>query len=267
LLQTFKALVAPVFNYAAPIIFPFLSKTSVKLLQVVQNNALRVVTGCHRAASSEHVHHECETLPVEDHLRLLSCQFYANALQADHPSHGVVSQESGPRGMKSLLQSLFSDELQPFLENNSLPPGRYGEVVKSLHTNAVEKAIVSLNLKPNRVLGGNPLAISKSESRLPRTARALLSQLRSGFCKHLNHYKNFIDAAADALCPSCELSTHTVNHLFDCPARPTTLSVHDLWVQPEEVINFLATSRLFRPILAANPPRPPPPPEPPPPGG
>lgn len=60
-LLTFKAFIPPVFSFGGPVWFPIRSKLkgAVKSLQVLQNSALRAVTGCHNAASSQHVHEEC----------------------------------------------------------------------------------------------------------------------------------------------------------------------------------------------------------------
>jgi hypothetical protein len=45
LIATFKALVRPVLEYGAPIIYPNASPTSINKLQIVQNNCLCLVTG------------------------------------------------------------------------------------------------------------------------------------------------------------------------------------------------------------------------------
>ena len=204
------------------------------------------------------------TLPVDDHLRLLSVQFYAATLQDSHPSHSVVRLDSGPRDKKPVLQSVFKNDLDPFLLDNVLPPGVLKDTIKALHTNAVAAAVVKLDLKPNRVLGVKPPIISKDETRLPRSARSTLSQLRSGFCKHLRHYQNFIDNTTDPACPECGTGTHDSSHLFSCPSFPTDLIVEDLWKQPCEVSTFLSQTQTFRELFPANPPPRRPPPEPPP---
>ena len=49
----------------------------------------------------------------------------------------------------------------------------------------------------------------------------------------------------------------TVNHLLDCPANPTTLSVDDLWENPRAVADFL---RLLSEFGNLPPPASPPPP-------
>ena len=48
MLATFKALIRPLFTYAAPIWYPNSSPTSISKLQRIQNAAIRVIIGCHR---------------------------------------------------------------------------------------------------------------------------------------------------------------------------------------------------------------------------
>ena len=97
LTATFKGLVRPFFDYAAPIVFPNYSDTSIRWLQLVQNKALRLVTGAHVAAAPDHLHEETNILPVAQHLRLLASQHLAKALQPSHPSHHLVLEAPAPR--------------------------------------------------------------------------------------------------------------------------------------------------------------------------
>ena len=86
LLTTFKGLIKSVLNYAAPIWAPNTSPSSFQRLQIVQNAALRVVTGCHVATPINHLHSEVWELPVEPHAHMLGAQFLATALQPNHCS-------------------------------------------------------------------------------------------------------------------------------------------------------------------------------------
>ena len=72
LLSTYKTYIRSVMDYAAPVVFPNYSASSIKRLQLIQNKALRLALGCHTAASVDHLHWEALELPVGDHLRLLS---------------------------------------------------------------------------------------------------------------------------------------------------------------------------------------------------
>ena len=177
-------------NYATPIWMPNASNTSLAKLQIIQNKALRIATGCYTAASADHVHRECKILPVTDHLNLLSSQFLVNTLKPLHASHSVVSTPLGPRRLKETLQSKFGISVSPFLRDGVIPPACYKEVLTTLHTTAVRTATASLG--PNRVLGTTPPEIHPSESQLPRVHQATLSQLHSGFCGVLKTYQHMI---------------------------------------------------------------------------
>jgi hypothetical protein len=67
-----KAFIPPIFSSGAPIWFPIRSKLKepVKQLQVIQNDALRAITGNHSAASIQHLHDKCKILPVKEHLSM-----------------------------------------------------------------------------------------------------------------------------------------------------------------------------------------------------
>ena len=167
MLLTFKSLAASIPDFAAPIYSPNLKPSHLRKLQTMQNNCLRVVTGCHAAASMEHLHHETQTLPVDDHLQLLSRQFLATSLQRDHPSFDVVSKPQGPRNLRHTLTSRHLPAVQPFLRGGVMPPERHRETLTDLHTSAVAVAVNSLDARPNRILNARPPAIHCSASSLP----------------------------------------------------------------------------------------------------
>jgi len=109
--------------------------------------------------------------------------------------------------------------------------------LRSLHTQAVTEAIS--NYTPNRVLETPPPDISPLESFLPRSVRTTLSQLRSGHCRLLKSYMARITTGVSDVCPECGVARHSVEHLFNCSAHPTQLTVQDLWDNPAEVADFL----------------------------
>ena len=254
---TYKSLIRSLFTYACPIWFPNSSRSSIQKLQSIQNHALRIATGCVKMSAIDHLHTETKLLPVADHLSLLSSQFLARALQPHHPSYSTVSSPSGPRSMKNTLQSRYLPSVAPHLVGDALPPVNYRNTIQCLHTEAVANAIASQ--APNRVLGSPPPAIAEEERTLPRPYRSTLSQLRSGFCRSLNYYRERIGRAQDPRCPHCRGGAQTTNHIFSCPVFPTSLEVVDLWHRPGSVSRFISTLPFFDlPHL------PPPPPEPPP---
>ena len=182
--MTFKSLIRPFFDYAAAIVYPNYSPTSIKRLQVVQNKCLRQITGSHLAASFDHIHQETQVLPVKDHLHLLSSQYLVRALSPTHPSNHLVAEPPrGPRKMKETLRSKCWDTVSPFLHDDSGRPVPTKEVMKQIHIKIVSDVVD--NFEPNRVLNTLPPLIHPSESTLPRMTRAVLSQLRSGHCSRI----------------------------------------------------------------------------------
>ena len=159
--------------------------------------------------------------------------------------------------MKTTLQRRFGSQVLRFFVDGTIQDAK--EARKQLHTEYVES---SLQARPlNRVLNLQPPDIAEEENVLPRQYRTALSQLRSGFCSALNSFKHRIGITDTDACPSCQQSPQNTQHIFACPAHPTTLGVSDLWERPAEVADFLAALPFFR---FGSPPRPPP--EPPPPG-
>jgi hypothetical protein len=124
LLITFKCLMLSIINYAAPIWFPNASKTSIAILQVIQNAALRVVTGNLKMSNIDHLHSETKVLKVGPHLEMLCSQFLANALQDLHISHQVVTQPQGPQKMKETLYSRNINFVAKHFSEGVIPPAR-----------------------------------------------------------------------------------------------------------------------------------------------
>ena len=71
--------------------------------------------------------------------------------------------------------------------------------------------------KKNIVLDCLPYPINDSEKDPTRKERAILAQLRSGYCKLLGFYKSGIkkDDSLD-VCAGCGKTPHDVKHLFAC---------------------------------------------------
>ena len=201
LVATFKGIIRPFFDYAAPLVYPVYSPASFRRLQLVQNKALRLVMGAHAAASQTHIHDETQTLPVQQHLRLLASQHLAKALQPSNPSHSWVSRPApaSRRNRIGTLRSSCWETVAPFTTNDAVPPGELKEVLRKIHTKVVSESLV--NAETNRVLGARPPPVSPSESLLARSTRAALSQLRSGHCIRLKDYQARIGKSDTAICP------------------------------------------------------------------
>ena len=62
LLTTYKQLIRSPFDFAAPVVFPNYSNSSIRKLQLVQNKALCLALGCHIMSSIDHLHAEAQCL-------------------------------------------------------------------------------------------------------------------------------------------------------------------------------------------------------------
>ena len=78
ILATFKFLIGSLFT---PKWFPNISQTSIIKVQIVQNSALRIATGCVRMTAIDHLHTEAKVLKVVEHLSVLCAQHLATCLQ------------------------------------------------------------------------------------------------------------------------------------------------------------------------------------------
>ena len=104
---TYKAIVRPILNYAAPIWFTQVSSTHLDKLEVIQNKALRIATGCHHKAMVSHLRAETGVIPLRAHLELCCQQFYTSALQPLHPSHLIVTSPPDPRPLRATVQASY----------------------------------------------------------------------------------------------------------------------------------------------------------------
>ena len=163
-----------------------------------------------KKAAISHLHAEAGILQVNDHLRMLCLQFYANTLQPSHPSHPVVTLPLSPRNMKHTLPSLFQQDIAPFLINGVVPPESYKLTIKAIHTESVCRAISKVDTSPtlnhgcNCLLGTILPPVDPSEKSLARQHRSCLSQLRSGFCTLLRSYLHVVGRSASDSCPECD---------------------------------------------------------------
>jgi len=130
LLITYKALILPVMSYAAPIWFPNASVTNIGRLQRVQNEALRIITGCHKMSNISHLHAECKIMLVREHLRMLCAQFLVNTKRSDHVSHEVVASRPFRRNQRETLLSKVGADVEHLLVDGITPDGTYSRVEK-----------------------------------------------------------------------------------------------------------------------------------------
>ena len=239
LTTTYKAIGQSLINYGCPVWTPNLHDSHWKTLQTCQNSALKIITGCHKIASFEHIHSETKIMPVRDHCEMLSEQYLLATQQETHPNSIDLSSPPPARLMKETLKTRFGTSVQTIVP--MLNEDNYKAKIKDIHTKSVQQTIVKLGSNP--IINQPPPNINKDEKQLPRTTRATLSQLRSGYSRTLNSYMARIDSDTEDRCPDCLQAGHTTLHLFDCPAKPTDLTALALWNRPLDVAQFLDLPR------------------------
>ena len=234
IINTYKATGQSLLNYCCPIWTPSLSKTSWQKLQVAQNNALRIATGCHRMSNIDHLHDETKVMKVQPHCEMISKQFLLATQKSDHPNKTDLNKPPPPRQMKQTLTSKFGKEIKTLSRN--LTEDNYKPKIKTIHTKSVKNMLKDFS--NNKVINARPPEIHRSECKLPRVTRSTLAQLRSGYSMYLNSYKSRIDPNISDKCPNCD-SSHTTEHLFNCQNNPTNLNVRSLWHKPLDAARFL----------------------------
>ena len=174
LLMTYKAVGRSIINYAAPVWNTNLRDTNYRNIQYIQNEALRIATGCHKMSSVNHLHIEAKMLKVREHLELLSAQYLARCLEPGNVCHSITTRETPKRRMKETLFTRHRNTVEPMMLANNRKA-----TLQAIHFDAVNKAVK--DQKNNIVLDGLPHPINDLEKDLTRKERATLAQLRSGY--------------------------------------------------------------------------------------
>jgi len=246
LTTAYRAIGKTCLEYPAPVITPLLSTSSWKKLQVAQNSALRLVTGCVNMTSIDHLHEETKVLPVQTHCQMLAKQYIHKALLRQHPCHLLLRSPPPPRLMKPTLTDIHRQHIDSLLPTN---PSLHDVQALNAETHRQTVLDTITSFAPNRVLNARPPSVNtrqlESTANLSRRARTFLAQLRSGFSPILYSFRARVPSSfpnATNLCPNCGIGPHDTNHLFNCPSRPTSLEPSDLWTQPAEVAAFLQLS-------------------------
>ena len=120
---------------------PNASESSFLALQRIQNQALRIATGCHSITSIDHLHNEAEVMPVAPQIEMLNQQFLVNTLKPSHPSHAIVTAPYGPRKMKATLHSKYASSINQHLSNSFTDPAQYSSTLKNIYTSAFATSI------------------------------------------------------------------------------------------------------------------------------
>ena len=155
LLLTYKALGRSIANYAALVWSTNASDTSLRKIQCMQNEALRIITGSHKMSSIDHLHSEIKIILVKDHLNLLSAQYLIHCLDTESVCHHITTME-----MKETLFTRHNQTVVPLLANTKKAS------LQAVHTSFVNTAID--NMTDNRVINYRPPHITDEETYLTR---------------------------------------------------------------------------------------------------
>jgi hypothetical protein len=241
LVMTYKATSRSVGEYAVPIWGTIASDSSWKKIQTAENEALRIATGCHLMADSDHLHRETKVLPIRSHSKMLTKQFILACHQDNHPGSKHLRQAPMQRNKKT-TSLVYEDEIKRLAPNVPITLKEYRSGLKKIHTQTTADVLGGYSV--NKLLNRPPPEIDKSEHTLGRESRTLLSQLRSSYCRILNSYKSRIDPNIRNICPNCSVTPHDANHLFNCKKHPTSLTVTDLWYKPGEAAEQVKVQNL-----------------------
>ena len=239
--NTYKTLTRPLLEYASTVWSPVLAHPQTNKLQIIQNSALRMATGCTADTNITHLHDETKILPIDRHLRLHASQLRQTAQDPGHPLHKLTTKPPQPRYMK---QTTFDNKNNYTINHDLDPADAIIETIKNnkktIHTTIVQAHIE--NKPHNKILNRPAPDINPKETTLTRQTRRRLAQLRTDKSPLLMTYLHKIDEDnhPDDLCPLCKTQPHNTRHLFDCPDVPTDLTVEHLWTEPVRAADHLA---------------------------
>ena len=188
-------------------------------------------------ADVTYLHQEAWQLPVHLHNELISQQFAIACHLPQHPCHQLCHRppDDRPEQRRSLI-GRFKPNIQQYIADDPLSNTSYKSEISSIHQDAVRTAI---ECSSSRLLNGRPLPIATAEQTLPRKTRTIQVQQHTGHSRILGQYMNRIDPTALNHCHNCGQSSHSTNHLSDCPSKPITLTVESLWTAPTETAKHL----------------------------
>ena len=141
LLNSYKALVQPVPEYACPVWTPAAAPSTIEKLQKVQNAALRVATGCTTMSSKQHLHDESKILPIRRHIRMKSVQQQLTHHIPNHPGSRLRKRRLArtKQSLKSRYQRYIA--LRDSDSDDITSRERYKSMMQSIHANEVKKKL------------------------------------------------------------------------------------------------------------------------------
>ena len=183
------------------------------------------------------LHQEAREIPVRQHNELISMQFAIACHLPQHPCRQLCHRPPDDRpDRRRYLIGRFRPNIHQWFAEEPHGNTSYKSAISSIHQDAVRTAIESSSSKR---LNGRPSPIVPAELTLPRKTRTILAQVRTGHSRILGQYMKRIDPTARNHCHYCSHSPHYTHHLFDCPSKPTTLTLESSWTTPTETTKHL----------------------------
>ena len=135
MLKTYKSIRRSILEYATPIWSPQIGDTNWYKLQVIQNKALRIATGCYLKASPDHLHQECKIFPVREHCSTSTKQYLAACHLPGNPGRKHLGRPPAPRQKKLTLITKHRTEIKNIItEPETFTEELYKNVLKRIHT-------------------------------------------------------------------------------------------------------------------------------------
>ena len=158
---TYKSICRSTLEYGSPVWGPAISKTNWGKLQNVQNQALRIASGCHLMSDIDHPHQETKVLPIKQHSGMTTKQFLAACHLPGHPGKKHLGRPPPQRNLThhhTLLD--YEPEVKAYLPSVVDKPA-YKVAIKAIHTTTVAQTIREYN--NNKVLLHPPPGINPEE--------------------------------------------------------------------------------------------------------
>ena len=118
-------------------------KTNLDKLQITQNSALRIATGCTSDTNTQHLHIEIKTLPLSNHLKLHASQLRQKSLLPTHPPHDLTQLHKPPRDMKETIFYNWNNKTTNLKNDTKQQPtlDTITQNIKKIHTKVVSEYI------------------------------------------------------------------------------------------------------------------------------
>ena len=157
---TYRAIGRSILRYCCPVWTPSHRDTNWSRLQLAQNSALRIATGCLKMADVAELLQESREQPVRKHNELISQQFDLACHLPQHPCHQLSHRP--PDDLTDRRRSLigrYKPDTQQYLAEEPLSNTSYKSAISSIHQDVDRTVIESSSSKLHN---GRPPPIAKA---------------------------------------------------------------------------------------------------------